>query len=171
MVAQTLLHPVSGRNTSIITRRQSQSGSSQYNSTNPYSPSGRSCRCGTVTNLVSRAPTSGNRSIKGIMGMDSVSSAACFGDRSGFRWTNPAESFNVWWMSATADRRRARQAGAAAPRHRHPLRPSREELEQQVERQQREIDKLRDRLVEQEKQIADAEKQIADLERQLALRK
>jgi hypothetical protein len=57
------------------------------------------------------------------------------------------------------------------PRHRHPPRPSREELEQQVERQQREIDKLRDRLVEREKQIADAEKQIADLERQLALRK
>src|SRR5206468_12701063 len=71
MVAQTLLHPVSGRNTSIITRRQSQPGWLQYNSTNPYSPSGRSCRCGTVTDLVSRAPSSGNRSIKGIMGMDS----------------------------------------------------------------------------------------------------
>src|SRR5215469_802281 len=69
MVAQTLLSPVSGRKTSIITRRQSQPGSSQYNSTNPYSPWGRLCRCGTVTHLVSRAPTSGNRCIKGIMAM------------------------------------------------------------------------------------------------------
>src|SRR6516165_7339636 len=87
MVAQILLHPVSGRNTSIITRRQSQAGSSQYNSTNPYSPSGRSCRGGTVTDLVSRAPTSGNRSIKGIMGMDSSPGyPASLCDSSGFRW-------------------------------------------------------------------------------------
>ena len=81
-------------------------------------------------------------------------------------------------MSATAARRRARRQGAAANRHPHSQRPSREELQQQVERQQREIEKLRDQLVEREKQIADAEKQIADaekqiadLERQLALRK
>ena len=83
----------------------------------------------------------------------------------------------------TAARRRARRQ--AAHRHPHSQRPSREELQQQVERQQREIDKLREQLVEREKQIADAEKQIADakkqiadaekqiadLERQLALRK
>src|SRR5437763_1700978 len=49
--------------------------------------------------------------------------------------------------------------------------PSREELQQQVERQQREIENLRDQLAERDKQVADAEKQIADLERQLAGRK
>src|ERR1019366_7451089 len=70
MVAQILLHPVSGRNTSIITRRQSQLGSSQYNSRKPYSPFGRSCRCVTVTDRVSRAPTSGNLSIKGVIGIN-----------------------------------------------------------------------------------------------------
>src|SRR2546425_1676700 len=69
MVAQILLQPVSGRNTSIITRRQSQPGSSQYNSRNPYSPSGRSCRWVAVTDLVSRAPSSGNLSMNGIIGM------------------------------------------------------------------------------------------------------
>src|SRR5713226_5914609 len=70
MVAQIWLHPVCGRNTSIITRRQSQPGSSQYNSRKPYSPSGRSCRPVTVTDLVSRAPSSGNLSINGVMGID-----------------------------------------------------------------------------------------------------
>ncbi len=74
-------------------------------------------------------------------------------------------------MSATAVRRRARRPAAAAHRHSHPQCPSREELQQQVERQQREIEQLRDQLVERDKQVADAEKQIADLERQLALRK
>src|ERR1051326_6914090 len=69
MVAQILLQPVSGRNTSIITRRQSQPGSSQYNSRNPYSPSGRSCWRVTVTDLVSCAPSSGNLSMNGIIGM------------------------------------------------------------------------------------------------------
>src|SRR6516225_8407704 len=88
MVAQTLLPPVSGRNTSIITPRQSQPGSSQYNSMNPYSPWGRLCRCGTVTHLVSRAPTSGNRCIKGIMAMGSSPSSGgvVWKDLSGFYW-------------------------------------------------------------------------------------
>jgi transposase len=73
-------------------------------------------------------------------------------------------------MSATAARRRSEKE-AAANRHRHSHQPSREELQQQVERQQREIEHLRDQLAEREKQIADAEKQISDLERQLAGRK
>lgn len=77
-------------------------------------------------------------------------------------------------MSATAARRRAiRQAAAnrSALRAQHSHKPSREELRQQVERQQREIENLRDKLAERDKQIVDAEKQIADLERQLAGRK
>jgi septal ring factor EnvC (AmiA/AmiB activator) len=81
-------------------------------------------------------------------------------------------------MSATAARGRARRPGTATHRHPHSERPSREELQQQVEQQQGEIERLRDQLAEREKQIAerekqiaDAEKQIADLERQLALRK
>jgi transposase len=74
-------------------------------------------------------------------------------------------------MSATAAHRRARRQRAPTHRHPHSPLPSREELQQEVERQQREIDQLRDLLVERDKQIADAEKQIADLERQLALRK
>src|SRR5215472_2079870 len=68
MVAQILLQPVSGRNTSIITRRQSQPGSSPYNSRNPYSPSGRSCWQVAVTDLVSRTPSSGNLFMNGIIG-------------------------------------------------------------------------------------------------------
>lgn len=73
--------------------------------------------------------------------------------------------------------RRAKLQGAAANRYRHANRPSREVLQQQVERQQREIETLRDQLAERDKQIAEAEKQIAeaekqivDLERQLAAR-
>ena len=73
-------------------------------------------------------------------------------------------------MSATAARRRSEEE-AAANRHRRSHQPSREELQQQVERQQREIENLRDQLAEREKQIVDAEKQISDLERQLAGRK
>jgi len=106
------------------------------------------------------------------MGMDSSPGyPASLCDSSGFRWTNPAETFNVEWMSATAARGRARRPATATHRHPHSERPSREELQQQVEQQQREIERLRDQLAEREKQIADAEKQIADLERQLALRK
>lgn len=74
--------------------------------------------------------------------------------------------------------RRASNKQARASRHSHAHPPSREELQQQVERQQREIEKLREQVAERdqqiadaEKQIADAEKQIADLERQLATRK
>ena len=73
-------------------------------------------------------------------------------------------------MSATAARHRNEEE-AAANRHRHSHQPSREELQQQVERQRREIEDLRDQLAEREKQIADAEKQISDLERQLTGRK
>ena len=65
-------------------------------------------------------------------------------------------------MSATAAGRRGRQRGAAANRHRHSDQPSREELQQRVERQQREIEKLRDQLADREKQISEREKQIAD---------
>src|SRR5712692_7329681 len=70
-------------------------------------------------------------------------------------------------MSATAARRRARRPGAAANRHRHSNQPSSEELQQQVERQQREINDLRDQLARREKQLADAEKQIVDAEKQI----
>jgi len=70
-------------------------------------------------------------------------------------------------MSATAARRRARRPGAAANRHRHSNQPSSEELQQQVERQQREINNLRDQLARREKQLADAEKQIVDAEKQI----
>src|SRR5580692_7047337 len=54
----------------MITRRQSQPGSLQYNSMKPYSPSGRAGCWVTMTDLVSRAPSSGNLSIKGIIGMN-----------------------------------------------------------------------------------------------------
>src|SRR5580658_1786415 len=70
MVAQTLLHPVFGRNTRIVTRRQSQPGSLQYSSTKPYSPAGIFFPCGTVTDLVSRTPRSGNLSMNGVIGID-----------------------------------------------------------------------------------------------------
>ncbi|MGH9196061.1 MAG: DUF6444 domain-containing protein, partial [Acidimicrobiia bacterium] len=93
-----------------------------------------------------------------------------------FCWTNLAESFNVWWMSARAARRAGNQQ-ATASRHSHAQPSSREELQRQVERQQREIEKLREQVAERdrqladaERQVADAEKQIADLERQLAAR-
>jgi transposase len=71
-------------------------------------------------------------------------------------------------MSAKAVRRHARRQGAAANRHRHSNHPSRDELQQQVERQQREIENLREQLAKREKQITDAEKQIADAEKQIA---
>jgi len=73
-------------------------------------------------------------------------------------------------MSAPAAYRRSEEE-AAANRHRHSHQPSREELQQQVQRQQREIENLRDQLAEREQQVADAEKKISDLERQLAGRK
>jgi transposase len=73
-------------------------------------------------------------------------------------------------MSAPAAYRRSEEE-AAANRHRHFHQPSREELQQQVQRQQREIENLRDQLAEREQQVADAEKKISDLERQLAGRK
>src|SRR5438552_3138188 len=69
MVARIFLQPVSGRNTRIITRRQSQPVSLQYDSKKPYSPSGRPGIFLTVTDLVSRAPSSGNFSTNGIIGM------------------------------------------------------------------------------------------------------
>lgn len=79
-------------------------------------------------------------------------------------------------MNARAARR-ASNKHATADRQGHAHPPSREELRQQVERQQLEIERLREQLAEREKQIADAErqvrdaeKQIADLERQLAAR-
>src|SRR5215831_147611 len=178
MVAQILFQPVSGRNTSIITRRQSQPDSLQYNSRNPYSPSGRSCRWVAVTDLVSRAPNSGNLSRKGIIGMAiSGLGASCEGDCTGFSrltrqsgWTNRGELFTVWWMSAGMAGR-ARQPGAAAKSHRHSNHPNREQLQRENERLQREVEDLRRKVAERDQQIADAEKQIADLERQLALRK
>jgi transposase len=67
--------------------------------------------------------------------------------------------------------RRAGPHQAMASRHPPAHPPSREELERQVERQQREIEKLREQVAERDQQIADAEKRIADLERQLALRR
>jgi transposase len=77
--------------------------------------------------------------------------------------------------------RTARRTGhrqKTARRHSHAHSPSREELQQQVERQQHEIEKLRQQVLERDQQIAeqreqisDAERQIADLERQLALRR
>src|SRR5215831_10095664 len=73
-------------------------------------------------------------------------------------------------MSATSARR-PRPRRAAAGRHRHSDRASREQLHREVERLRRENEELPRKVAEREKRIADAEKQIADLERQLALRK
>jgi hypothetical protein len=64
--------------------------------------------------------------------------------------------------------RRASNKQARTSRHAHAHPPSREELQQQVERQQREIEKLRKQVVERDRQIADAEKQIVDAEKQIA---
>ena len=50
-----------------------------------YSPSGRSCRCVTVTDLVSRAPTPGNLSINGTIGMIHLRAPLPPGDCTGFR--------------------------------------------------------------------------------------
>jgi transposase len=70
-------------------------------------------------------------------------------------------------MDARAARRASnKQAGTSRHAHAHP--PSREELQQQVERQQREIEKLRKQVAERDQQIADAEKQIVDAEKQIA---
>lgn len=66
--------------------------------------------------------------------------------------------------------RRASTKQATARRHSHAHSPSQEELQRQVERQQREIEELREQVADRDRQIADAEKHIADLERQLAAR-
>src|SRR5881296_2536767 len=76
MVAQILFNSVSARSTSIMTRRQSQPGSSQNNSKKPYSPSGMSVRPETVTDRISRAASSGKRSINGIMGIGHLQRSA-----------------------------------------------------------------------------------------------
>src|SRR5437667_12032373 len=68
MTAQNF-QPVSGRRTTTTTRRQSHCGSLQYSSIKPYSPLGRSSLSGTVTERVSRAPSSGNLFINGVMAM------------------------------------------------------------------------------------------------------
>src|SRR2546426_5485176 len=54
---------------------------------------------------------------------------------------------------------------AAANRHRHSTRPSREQLQRENERLLRENEELRRKVAEREKQIAEREKQITDAEK------
>ena len=93
MVAQTLLHPVSGRNTSIITRRQSQPGSSQYNSTNPYSPSGSSCRGRNVFAAVKQQAVQASTEML-ISSRPEVIIELLYGDN--LKRTDPAKELRAW---------------------------------------------------------------------------
>jgi len=70
-------------------------------------------------------------------------------------------------MNARAARRASKKQ-VTASRHSHTHPPSREELQRQVEQQQREIENLREQVVERDQQIADAQERVADAEKQIA---